>query len=300
MIEAKRLGRSRIGVELLPEVAQAAKKLADQQPPDNPKTFAEVRGKMKNLPEWCKIRPVKNPTKTPTYSDAIEMVLRDHDGHASLALVYRDLPKYREMTGKTPEQTIQERVQRDPRFVRIGFGVYALKSFKEENQLPLAPVAKTPKQKEDRRHAAVQGMLIEIGNNTPGIKDTYTPDKGEVFDNKRLGSIATLEKMPPFTFPEVVKKASRVDVAWLNERRYPAYVFEVEHSTNFLGAMTKFCELQDFQTRFCCVAEVRRKNQFQDALGMAAFAAIADRCEFYSYEQVESDHQNSRAVLHIK
>ena len=243
---------------------------------------------------------MRKPTKSPTYSEAIEMVLRDHGGHASLAVICRDIPKYREMTGKTPGQTVKERVQRDLRFVRIGFGVYALKSYRDENQLPMVPVAKTAEQKAVRRHAAIQGMLIEIGNNTPGIENTYTPDKGEVFDNKRLGSIATLEKMPSFTFPEVVKKASRVDVAWFNARRYPAYVFEVEHSTNFLGAMTKFCELQDFQTRFCCVAESRREKQFHDACGMAAFAAIADRCEFYSYEQVESDYKNSRLVLHIK
>ena len=248
----------------------------------------------------CRIRPVTNSTKTLTYSEAIERVLRDHDGHASLRVIYRDIPHYRGMTGKTPEQTIQERVQRDSRFVRIGFGVYALKSYKDENQLPLAPAAKTPEQKEERRHSAIQGMLIEIGNNTPGIVNTYTPDKGQVFDNKRLGSIATLETMPKFTFSEVVDKVDKVDVAWFNARNYPAYVFEVEHSTNFLGAMTKFCELQDFQTRFCCVAEIRREKKFNDTRKMAAFAAIADRCKFYSYEQVESDHKNSRAVLHIK
>ena len=285
MIEAKRLGRSCIGVELLPDVAKAAKELVAKQ---------NMRIK------WCKIRRMENPAKKPTFSDAIEMVLRDHGGHASLRVVYRDFPKYREMTGQTPEQTIQERVQRDSRFVRVGFGVYALKSYKDENQLPTAPAAKTPAEKEERRHTAVQGMLIEIGNNTPDIADTYTPDKSGVFDNKRLGSIATLEAMPNFTFPEVMKKARNVDVAWFNKRRYPAYVFEVEHSTNFLGAMTKFCELQDFQTRFCCVAESRREKQFKEALGMAAFVAIATRCKFYSYEQVESDYKNSRTVLHIR
>ena len=42
MIEAKRLGRSCIGVELLPNVAKAAGELAAQQPPASPKTFAEV------------------------------------------------------------------------------------------------------------------------------------------------------------------------------------------------------------------------------------------------------------------
>ena len=42
MIEAKRLGRSCIGVELLPDVAKAAEKLAAKEAPANPNTFAEV------------------------------------------------------------------------------------------------------------------------------------------------------------------------------------------------------------------------------------------------------------------
>ena len=42
MIEAKRLGRSCIGVELLPDVAKAAKELAAKQSPANPDAFAEI------------------------------------------------------------------------------------------------------------------------------------------------------------------------------------------------------------------------------------------------------------------
>ena len=42
MIEAKRLGRSCIGVELLPEVARTTKDLVGQQPPVNPDTFTKI------------------------------------------------------------------------------------------------------------------------------------------------------------------------------------------------------------------------------------------------------------------
>ena len=42
MIEAKRLGRSCIGVELLPEVARAANDLVKQQPSVNPDTFTRI------------------------------------------------------------------------------------------------------------------------------------------------------------------------------------------------------------------------------------------------------------------
>ena len=42
MIEAKRLGRSCIGIELLPEVAQATKQLVNRQPPASADTFSKI------------------------------------------------------------------------------------------------------------------------------------------------------------------------------------------------------------------------------------------------------------------
>jgi hypothetical protein len=46
-----------------------------------------------------------------------------------LCLIYQNIEKYREKTGLTPDNSIQERVQRDDRFTRIGLGVYALTNF---------------------------------------------------------------------------------------------------------------------------------------------------------------------------
>ncbi len=67
-----------------------------------------------------------------TYSDAIEKVMQDNGGFAELKYIYDNIQKYRLKTGKTPDNTIQERVQRDPRFTRIAYGVYALTEFLEE------------------------------------------------------------------------------------------------------------------------------------------------------------------------
>ena len=66
-----------------------------------------------------------------TFSEAIERVLFKNGGFATLKLIYDQFEKYRKKTGKTPDNTIQERVQRDPRFTRIGKGVYALTNFLE-------------------------------------------------------------------------------------------------------------------------------------------------------------------------
>ncbi len=67
-----------------------------------------------------------------TYSEAIEMVMKDNGGFASLKYIYENIEKYRKKTGKTPDNTIQERVQRDNRFTRIALGVYALTNFLEK------------------------------------------------------------------------------------------------------------------------------------------------------------------------
>lgn len=54
-----------------------------------------------------------------TFSDAIEQVMLENNFYAPLALIYKEFENYRQKTGKTPDKTIQERVQRDKRFTKI-------------------------------------------------------------------------------------------------------------------------------------------------------------------------------------
>jgi putative restriction endonuclease len=70
-----------------------------------------------------------------TYSDAIEQVMRNNGYFAPLKVLYKEIWNYKDkskIVGKTPDFTIQERVQRDPRFTRIAKGVYALTEFLEQ------------------------------------------------------------------------------------------------------------------------------------------------------------------------
>lgn len=69
-----------------------------------------------------------------TYSEAIEQVMLHNGFFAPLKILYEQIWNYKDKSniiGKTPDMTIQERVQRDPRFTRIGKGVYALTRFLE-------------------------------------------------------------------------------------------------------------------------------------------------------------------------
>ena len=73
--------------------------------------------------------------KDMTYSEAIEQVMTDNGKFAPLRLLYEEVWKYKDkdsIKGKTPENTIQERVQRDTRFRKVSRGIYALTSFIEK------------------------------------------------------------------------------------------------------------------------------------------------------------------------
>jgi len=230
-----------------------------------------------------------------TYSDAIEMVLRDNGGYAPLKLIYENLGKYRLLTGKTPKETIRSELQRDERFTDIGWGIYALT--KHLNKLPQVAIPKTPNQKVGQQHANIQGMIIEIGN-TQGF-DTYTPDKKRFFENKQLGKIATMKNFSHFTTnKKIIGTLKYIDVIWFNERGFPQVVFEVEHSTDFRDSLIRFSELQDFNTQFILVAPKGRKTKYEKEVSRSIFKDIKNRCRFMDYSNIEG-HYNDRKPINI-
>jgi len=239
--------------------------------------------------------------KDMTYSEAIEQVMLHNGYFAPLKLLYKEIWNYKDSStikGKTPICTIQERVQRDKRFTKIGLGIYAL-----TDKLNLLEQQSIPKNKIERvqtRHGEIQGMLLEIGNARKEVQETYTNDKKFVFQNKTLGSLATLQSVPPFTYDKIIKESvTFADVIWFNERFFPSKIFEVENSTDFRDAFVKFMELQDFLTEFICVSPSERKSKFDREIEKNAFRPIKERIKFYSYEQIESDYNASLTKLYI-
>ena len=227
-----------------------------------------------------------------TYPDFIEKVMIENGGYAPLKLIYQ---KFHErmgakgVRGKTPLNSLRHEALSNRRFVRIGLGVYALSD--REPALTMPPPPKTKTEKVVRRHSEIQGMLLEIGNTRDLVSNTYTNDRKARFQNKTLGNIATMRKMPAFTYKRIMNTVRFVDVAWFNDRGFPMRVFEVEHTSDFRGALTKFCDLQDFRADFRCVAEQSREDKFFRVLEQAAFSPIRERCKFIAYEKVETAYQ---------
>ena len=228
-----------------------------------------------------------------TFSEAIEKVMMENGYYAPLQLIYKEFEKHRPFSGLTPLNTIQERVQRDKRFTRIGLGVYALTAYLDK--LPRVIEPKTPAEKSGQKHSEIQGMIIEIGNMS-GF-DTYTPDRTKIFASKELGNIATLKDFPAFTYDSIVRSVKFVDVAWFNERGFPEKLFEVEDSTDFRGSLVKFAELQDFNTSFALVASTERKVKYDREVSKTAFSNIISRCHFVNYSDIE-DYYNASLNYH--
>lgn len=227
-----------------------------------------------------------------TYSEAIEQVMLHNGYFAPLKLLYREIWKYKDkskIVGITPDNTIQERVQRDERFTKIGLGVWALTAYLDK--LPKEIEPRTKEGQKERMHANIQGMLLEVGNYRDF--ETYTNDKKWTFQNKTLGSLATLQSVPIFTYEPIIKNSvSFADVIWFNNRGFPNSIFEVEQSTDFRDAFVKFMELQDFMTIFYCVSSEDRKIKFEKEISKVAFKPISSRINFRTYAQVENDYKN--------
>lgn len=82
-------------------------------------------------------------------------------------------------------------------------------------------------------HSFYQGILLLVGKYHH--MNTFIPkqDKNrKLYDGKSLHELSTLSEQPQYSYPELIKRSSTIDVIWFNERNMPHSFFEVEHSTD--------------------------------------------------------------------
>ena len=146
--------------------------------------------------------------------------------------------------------------------------------------------SKDQNENEHFTHGYYQGLIIEIGN----MKNftTYVPaqDQNRKFLEQPLIDICTTVEIPKFSYDLLINRAKTVDVIWFNDRKMPNSFFEVEHSTDIQNSVTKFCDLQDFSSRFFIVAPENRREQFYKVMNRTAFKDIKQRVNFSSYETI--------------
>ena len=62
------------------------------------------------------------------------------------------------------------------------------------------------------------------------------------------------------------------------------------------NSLSKFYELQDFQSGFYIVANISRKKEFEDKLHVSMFSAIEKRVKFLEYDKVASMYEGLSKV----
>ena len=195
---------------------------------------------------------------------------------------------------KTPFASIRRIVRHTPDIFVVRKGVYALEDFREElreNGVVEQTFANMDSEEvKTFNHSYYQGLLLEIGNAKK--LGTFVPDqdKNRKFGNVKLCDIRSIDSLPDFGYPHFVKRSSTIDVIWFNGRMMPNSFFEVEHSTDIQNSVVKFCDLQDYHSRFIIVAPENRHEQFNKVMDRTIFHDIKDRVLFCSYEVISKQY----------
>ena len=219
--------------------------------------------------------------------EAVIEAMRASGGYATLGELYKTALQFPgvKWETRTPFKSINRIVQNPKYFFRIRPGLWALVEAKDK--LP-AEFAGKPKPESD--HVYYQGLLVQLGNLRNYRTHVPRQDRGKLYLGKPLGSLATLEDVYPFTYPEVTSRAAAVDVVWFDEWKFPLEFIEVENTTDMNSALLKFVTLYAFHSTFRVVAPGARKREFESKLCHRSFAAVAERTKFTTYDLVASLH----------
>lgn len=201
---------------------------------------------------------------------------------------------------QTPGANIRRIVQTRPNEIyKIRPGLYALTSHQSKLRAQGLEAEEYPSSAPnvaEHSHGYYQGLLTELGNLR--TYQTFVPqqDKNRTYLHTPLKNLRTLDAIPSFSYPNLVKRAQTVDVIWFNQRQMPASFFEVEHTTDIQNSLLKFQDLQDFAARMVIVAHKSRRAQFDGILKYTGFQSLQKRVEFVSYEEVAFEHTKAWTI----
>ncbi len=225
-----------------------------------------------------------------TQTQQVIETLRENGGYATLGNLYY-LVDTSSWATKTPNESIRRIVQQSKDIFKIHPGLWALEECRDEVMLKFDIQPKEEKSIEVFTHGYYQGLIVDIGNMKHYT--TYVPaqDKNRKFLEKPLKELCSTVEMPEFSYKNLTDRASTVDVVWFNDRKMPDSFFEVEHTTDIQNSVVKFCDLQDFYSRFFIVAPKSRKGQYEKVMERTVFKDMRKRIEFRCYESILQQYE---------
>lgn len=232
-------------------------------------------------------------------NEAVICALQEMKGVATLGQLYERAPKIPSSVWatKTPFASIRRIVQFHPEIYKIKRGLYGLKAYR--NQIEAKGIIAESEQNKNSEelklsnHTYYQGLLLTIGKHRNHGSWVPNQDRNKLFLNQTLGECRSFQKIPLFSYAEVVQRSSTIDVIWFNERRMPCGFFEVEHSTDIQNSLLKFNDLQDFYARMVIVSAPERKAEYEKKLHFSAFKEIKARVRFLDYNWLVKEYEHS-------
>ena len=221
-------------------------------------------------------------------------------GIATLGVLNSEVFKIKdcEWKTKTPFASIRRIVQQTKGIYKVKPGLYALEKYRKQLEAN-GIVVENEKNKDSEtlkifNHSFYQGILLLVGKYHH--MNTFIPnqDKNRKFyDGKSLHELSTLSEQPQYSYPELIKRSSTIDVIWFNERNMPHSFFEVEHSTDIQNSLLKYNDLQDLYVRMTIVADAKRKSEFESKMGYHAFDELREnkRVSFLSYDVLMKQYE---------
>lgn len=227
-----------------------------------------------------------------TKVEAIEKVMEDNGGTATLAQIYDNITKYYPTAkdSKAWEAGLRGVLYREIRsnrnFKKLGLSIYALKDYKEEQK---------PNENDNiRMHSYIEGICLELG--LLNKFDTYSADPSAPYkDNTKLNDFMTMKSIPHFSYDEIVQEVKRIDVVWFNRKglQFPNRVFEVVDSIGTLdGAFNRSLQLNKFRTEFYIVAPEKHHAKFDHTIHLERYSPFMDSFKFVSYDDMIGLYNN--------
>jgi hypothetical protein len=119
--------------------------------------------------------------------------------------------------------------------------------------------------------------------------DTYIPpeDRSKVINGKKLGEIATLKEIPPFTYERVLDTVKHIDVIWFKDE-YPHFCFEIEESTDVTKGLLRLYQIKQLNITSIIVGPESRRTKFQIEIKKDPFYKIKEKYKFISYDELST------------
>ena len=231
--------------------------------------------------------------------EAVIQTLERLGGVATLGQLYQHVFRISdcEWGTKTPLASIRRIVQMRPEIMKIKPGLYGLTRKRGELESSgLIAQNRSNKAAEEIKktdHSYYQGLLLLLGR-MKGFR-CWSPnqDKRKQFLDTSLESLRTLQTIPGFSHPKLVKRSETIDVIWFNQREMPSRFFEIEQSTDIQNSLLKFNDLRDFHTEMFIVSNQQRKKEFESKIRYSSFHDINGRVKFLSFDWLVKQYEHA-------